>query len=326
MHLVCFCRFGISPQPRAEDERSAARSSAWNSFQPETQTGRNGLSSSCHRFPQRTDVFRQDYRRFLCGRPAGDSLGWSTDLFAADSEVASAPATRRRTVGAGRNRRAKRWSWRSAIVPLVLLAGVGMAHADAHSGVAFDSLRDEIAREQKCRQHLWSIHGDPATPQSQPLRREIVSFQALVEESLVYREQSIALAKRLQQQIKQRKPLSGADLDLLNRSMAAHMGLREQLYGISPDHIVRRLLIEKDLEVVALYQGGVEAEGPAGETPRNVAHGKSRFRRPAVKRVEASDHCLHDAPVFTASAGFAATSVSIQANVVSRVALPTGLT
>ena len=92
---------------------------------------------------------------------------------------------------------------------------------DAFSG--FLEERDDGKRE--CRRHLWASHAGRRVADRQRLYREIEDFQSLVEESLVYREVTIKAAERLKLQIEQRMTLSGADLDLLNSSMSAHLRL-----------------------------------------------------------------------------------------------------
>lgn len=92
------------------------------------------------------------------------------------------------------------------------------------------------AAEQRCREHLWSVHGATGTSQSRILFEETLAFQVLAEQSLAYREESIRVADRLKRQSGQGRPLSGADLDLLNSGMAAHLALREALYAVAESH------------------------------------------------------------------------------------------
>jgi len=118
----------------------------------------------------------------------------------------------------------------------VLCAAVGTAQADDTVDSFSGFFEDQKEGERRCRQHLRSSHEGRRISQSKILHREIEDFQSLVEESLVYREESIRMAERLNLQIKQRRPLSGADLDTLNSSMAAHSQLRDQLYEVAEAH------------------------------------------------------------------------------------------
>ena len=114
--------------------------------------------------------------------------------------------------------------------------GFGSLHADDNLDAFTDFLEERGEGDRACHRHLWTSHVGHRVSDRDSLDREIEDFQSLVEESLVYREETIKAAERLKLQIDQRVPLSGADLDLLNSGMAAHLRLREQLYDVAEAH------------------------------------------------------------------------------------------
>jgi len=135
-----------------------------------------------------------------------------------------------------RNNVMKPFLWILCAAATILGIGVPTVHADDSVELFSGHLEEQKESERKCRQHLWLLHGDHRPSESQGLYQEIEEFQSLVEESLGYREESIRVAERLKLQVRQRQPLSGADLDLLNSSMAAHLRLREKLYDVAEAH------------------------------------------------------------------------------------------
>jgi uncharacterized protein YycO len=68
------------------------------------------------------------------------------------------------------------------------------------------------------------------------LDNEVFEYQKLIEESLVYREYSIEIAKKLKARISNNLPLSGADLHTLNDGIIAHLNLRKKLYHFAEMH------------------------------------------------------------------------------------------
>ena len=122
------------------------------------------------------------------------------------------------------------------VVAAIFWIEVRSVHADDNIDAFSEYLEERERGDRECHRHLWTPHAGHRVSESQGLYREIEDFQSLVEESLVYREETIKAAERLKLQIKQRLPLSGADLDLLNSGMAAHLRLREQLYEVAEAH------------------------------------------------------------------------------------------
>ncbi len=68
---------------------------------------------------------------------------------------------------------------------------------------------------------------------NQTIKTDLEAYQSLVEQALTYRQATIDVYQRIDQQLRKRQPLSGADLDELNQGMAAHLQLREQLYAVA---------------------------------------------------------------------------------------------
>jgi uncharacterized protein YycO len=91
-----------------------------------------------------------------------------------------------------------------------------------------------LAKASTCEQHFYTHVSDDY--QNNTLDNEIFEYQKLIEESLVYREQSIEIAKKLKARISNNLPLSGADLHILNDGLIAHLNLRKKLYHFAEMH------------------------------------------------------------------------------------------
>lgn len=91
-----------------------------------------------------------------------------------------------------------------------------------------------LAQETSCEQHQ-QIHRQDGRFEN-ILNTEILDYQQLIEEALVYRTMSIELAKKLKDRIKHKLPLSGADLHALNEGLIAHIDLRKKLYVFAEMH------------------------------------------------------------------------------------------
>jgi len=90
-----------------------------------------------------------------------------------------------------------------------------------------------LANETACERHLH-LHG--SLNSEKLLNNEISEFQKLIEESLVYRTESINVAKSVKAKISRNIPLSGADLKILNEGLLAHLALRKKLYHFAELH------------------------------------------------------------------------------------------
>lgn len=91
---------------------------------------------------------------------------------------------------------------------------------------------EKINPNQPCWQHLMKFHGN----KTEVINNEIHDYESLVEMSLTHRAKTIALAKHLKQQIHEDKPLSGADLDDLNKSLLTYLKNRKKFYKIAQLH------------------------------------------------------------------------------------------
>lgn len=62
------------------------------------------------------------------------------------------------------------------------------------------------------------------------IRHDFQQQQLLMERTLAYRQKTLKVARRLKAKLEQKLPLSGADLDALNRGTHAHLELRKALF------------------------------------------------------------------------------------------------
>jgi uncharacterized protein YycO len=90
-----------------------------------------------------------------------------------------------------------------------------------------------INASEPCWQQTLKYEGTRQSDIKQALDKKIVAYQSLVERSLSERAQIIKVAQQLKDRINQDKPLSGYDLDLLNRGMLVYLKRREKLYEIA---------------------------------------------------------------------------------------------
>ena len=135
----------------------------------------------------------------------------------------------------------KRHSSNSLLISVILVSVSQIAYmaclvSAANGAPASVPVLDEMDSNRYCWKHMADAHGTAGQMDDDGIRREIEDYQALVEKALVYRAESIRVADRLKHKIKQRRPLSGADLDTLNQGMVAHLSLREELYTVAQAH------------------------------------------------------------------------------------------
>jgi uncharacterized protein YycO len=112
------------------------------------------------------------------------------------------------------------------LLPLLL---IGCSHQHIAPGA-------KINPKQPCWQHLMKFHGNTDESMTTVINREIHDYESLVEMSLTHRAKTIALAKHLKQQISEEKPLSGADLDQMNKSLLKYLKIRKKFYKIAELH------------------------------------------------------------------------------------------
>jgi len=95
---------------------------------------------------------------------------------------------------------------------------------------------ETINLNDPCWQHTLNAYGTTSQTMKWMLDKEIANYQSLVEQSLTHRIKAINIAQRLKNNINQNKPLSGYDLDMLNRGGIAHLQLRHKLYNVALLH------------------------------------------------------------------------------------------
>ncbi|MDH3973512.1 MAG: YiiX/YebB-like N1pC/P60 family cysteine hydrolase [Deltaproteobacteria bacterium] len=120
----------------------------------------------------------------------------------------------------------------AAAAILFLLTGTSLAELANNSlGAKSTPIPDE-----SCQGHIERHHSGSPYQIRASLKEEFAAYLPLVEQSLVYREESIRLAAKLKAKIAARKPLNGEDLDTLNRGTIAHLELRKKLYRLAEAH------------------------------------------------------------------------------------------
>ena len=100
-------------------------------------------------------------------------------------------------------------------------------------------------------------HGDPAVLDAL-LDREILAFQSLIEEGLVFRQGTVELARRLRAGRAPGEPLDGADLDALNQNFRNGIELARRVFTVVDVHSCWYSLDDGDLA-----KAGLRAPPPA---------------------------------------------------------------
>ncbi len=144
------------------------------------------------------------------------------------------------------------YRWRRLFLLFVPLLGAGLISACGTSSVRQlppgatqgDGGAQLTLVDNACLNRLAALHAADAGT----LAGEIAAYQPLVEEALVYRQQTIAEALRLKAKLRRGQPLSGADLDILNQGMQAHLALRERLYAVAEAHECWTTLTPQDMQ------------------------------------------------------------------------------
>lgn len=120
------------------------------------------------------------------------------------------------------------------LTTVTLWTGVPTWAADA---VGVSAVPDPAAIfDPACRDHLEAGHAAHADAGFAILAGEIAVFQEQVEQALAYRAATLEVAQRLKAAMAAGRPLSGADLDTLNRGMVGHLALRDRLYAVAELH------------------------------------------------------------------------------------------
>ncbi|MCK5877829.1 MAG: hypothetical protein KAG43_09355 [Candidatus Marithrix sp.] len=84
--------------------------------------------------------------------------------------------------------------------------------------------------KQDCWQYTFEHYYGSGKTITESLDQEVLKYQSLVEQTLIYREKTLQIVKRLKKNINDNKPLSGNDANMLNQGMVEHLKLRKKLY------------------------------------------------------------------------------------------------
>jgi len=123
-----------------------------------------------------------------------------------------------------------------SLLAVVLLAGCSVAKplVETTAAVVLEPLplvSPQAAAQRACRGHTAAEHGDPAS-----LDHEADAFLLLADQSLVYRAKAVRLHEELRAKLDRNEPLSGRDLERLNRGGAEHLALRKALFAVAEAH------------------------------------------------------------------------------------------
>jgi hypothetical protein len=129
-----------------------------------------------------------------------------------------------------------------ALLPIVLLTACSFTQpvAEVTTNALVTQLPGsftQIEARHYCREHTAEMHGQKTEAErTAALNREVEAYQPLVEESLIYRAETMRLVKRLKATMARGGPLSGDELTELNESLANHLALRQKLFRIAEEH------------------------------------------------------------------------------------------
>ena len=129
------------------------------------------------------------------------------------------------------------------ILSLILLLSFSISlEADVSTSKINTSVDDQLetlfkdSGVEPCRNHFTRLHSGTADEVKKNVDEEFSDYLSLVEKSIAYRTESIRVASRLKEKIGRNQPLSGADLDLLNKGTLAHLSVRKELYAVAEAH------------------------------------------------------------------------------------------
>lgn len=131
----------------------------------------------------------------------------------------------------------------AAVATLVTLAAwTGGARAEAPdsmseaAAVSAGEHAQRLARAD-CTAHTRATHAaDALADRQQAMEKELLAYQELVEEALVMRAQAIRLVHSLREKVDRHEPLSGHDLQRLNRGATELLAQRAALLRVSVAH------------------------------------------------------------------------------------------
>ena len=93
-----------------------------------------------------------------------------------------------------------------------------------------------IFNDSPCGDHYRQHHSGASDRSENTMAQELAQLQQFAERALAYREKSIEFYRTLDQKMGKGEPLSGADLDTLNRGMVEHLAIRQQLLTLAHAH------------------------------------------------------------------------------------------
>lgn len=96
---------------------------------------------------------------------------------------------------------------------------------------------DQLEARRECREHTALMHGQTdEAERTSALDQEVEAYQALVEEALVHRAETVRLVERLRAALDSGQAIQGQHLTALNESLATHLTLREALFRVARQH------------------------------------------------------------------------------------------
>jgi len=87
-----------------------------------------------------------------------------------------------------------------------------------------------------CLEHLATVHGTTQETVELTLQNEVKEFRTLAERALTLRDNTIKVGRNIKKKLDGNKPLSGADLALINTGINEHLALRKELQGVAKSH------------------------------------------------------------------------------------------
>ena len=130
----------------------------------------------------------------------------------------------------------------AVLLPIAMLGGCAFMQPVTETAVRavvtqFPGSFDRLEARLRCWEHAAQVHGqETEAERNEALNREIDDYRPMVEESLIYRAETVRLIERLQSALDRREPLRGKDLVELNAGLAEHLKLRKRLYQVAEAH------------------------------------------------------------------------------------------
>ncbi|ACD94815.1 YiiX/YebB-like N1pC/P60 family cysteine hydrolase [Trichlorobacter lovleyi] len=121
------------------------------------------------------------------------------------------------------------------------LVGLLFVTAQQAQAVSTDELQGQLSSASttlpaQCRDHLLKAHGVARQQVDAGLNQELARFRTLAEQALMLRAETISVGRRIKNQLEQKKPLSGDDLEIMNIGITEHLKLRKELMEVAESH------------------------------------------------------------------------------------------